>query len=49
MFNEGILGAVNTPVFKVSYLSICIDSKPIVWDFSLYVSDINLVLVKFSD
>ena len=28
-----------------SYLSIWIDSKPIVWDFSWYVSDINLVLV----
>ena len=29
----------------ISYLSIWIDSKPIVWDFSWYVSDINLVLV----
>ena len=29
-----------------SYLSIWIDSKPIVWDFSWYVSDINLVLVS---
>ena len=29
----------------ILYLSIWIDSKPIVWDFSWYVSDINLVLV----
>ena len=29
---------INALVF--SYLSIWIDSKPIVWDFSLYVSDI---------
>ena len=27
----------------VSYLSIWIDSKPIVWDFSWYVSDINSI------
>ena len=33
------------PPGTVSYLSIEIVSKPIVWDFSLYISDINLVLV----
>ena len=34
-------------LLKVLYFSIWIDSKPIiVWDFSWYVSDINLILVS---
>ena len=38
-------GRASLQMICVSYLSIWIDSKPIVWDFSWYVSDINLVLV----